>query len=302
MPTGPIVSLTSNVRQTRLENGLVVLTFEVHTAAVVSVQVWYQFGSRDEAPSINGMAHLLEHMMFKGTAERPIQFVRLFNALGSQSNAFTSYDQTAYVNTAFRDKLETLLVLEADRMQNALMAADDLETEKRVVADELLLYDNNPLYRLKCALMRAVFPTHPYGLPVGGMSAEIKQLTLEQVRSYYRHYYRPDNAVLVIVGDFATEPTLKTVRQTFGQVSGALKERQIGSPRPLITPPSSSSIVLHEPGTVPLMLLVYPLPEINHPDVPALQVMDYILTSGRSSFQVYVFKISELSEVELIEK
>ncbi len=283
MPTGPIVSLTSNVRQTRLENGLVVLTFEVHTAAVVSVQVWYQFGSRDEAPSINGMAHLLEHMMFKGTTERPIQFGRLFTALGSQSNAFTSYDQTAYVNTAFRDKLETLLVLEADRMQNALMAADDLETEKRVVADELLLYDNNPLYRLKCALMRAVFPTHPYGLPVGGMSAEIKQLTLEQVRSYYRHYYRPDNAVLVIVGDFPTEPTLKTVRQTFGQVSGALKEREIGSPRPLITPPSSSSIVLHEPGTVPLMLLVYPLPEINHPDVPALQVMDYILTSGRSS-------------------
>ncbi len=283
MSIGSIVSLTDNVRQTVLENGLTVLTSEVHTAPAVSVQVWYQFGSLDEAPGVNGIAHLLEHMMFKGTTHRPIQFGSLFQALGSQSNAFTSYDQTAYVNTAERDKLEALLVLEADRMQNARLAALDLEMEKRVVSSELLYSENHPRYRLDRAVMRAAFPEHPYGLPVGGTRGDVEQLTLEQVRSYYRHYYRPAHAVLVIVGDFPTEPTLKTVRQTFGQLPGAPREREIVRTIVSTTPAQSTPIVLREPGTVPLMRVVYPLPESNHPDVPALQVMDYILASGRSS-------------------
>lgn len=126
------LALTQDVRKTILDNGLTVLTKEVHTAPVVTVQVWYKVGSRQEAPGVNGIAHQLEHMLFKGTKERPIQFGRLFSALGSASNAFTSYDNTAYFGTVEREKLTALLTLEADRMQNSRIEASQLETEKRV--------------------------------------------------------------------------------------------------------------------------------------------------------------------------
>ncbi|MCX7597048.1 MAG: insulinase family protein, partial [Fischerella sp.] len=137
-------SISENVSKTVLENGLTVLTKEVHSAPVVTVQVWYKVGSRNEEPGVNGIAHQLEHMMFKGTKNRPIQFGRLFSALGSDSNAFTSYDQTAYYSTAERDKLNALLTLEADRMQNALINTEQLASEKRVVISELQGYENSP--------------------------------------------------------------------------------------------------------------------------------------------------------------
>ncbi|HAX76980.1 MAG TPA: peptidase M16, partial [Cyanobacteria bacterium UBA11372] len=140
--------MTQNVGKIVLDNGLTVLTKEVHTAPVVSVQVWYKIGSRNEEPGVNGIAHQLEHMMFKGTSDRPIQFGRLFNALGSESNAFTSYDQTAYHGTVERNKLRALLTLEADRMHNSLIDPAQLESEKRVVISELQGYENDPGYRL----------------------------------------------------------------------------------------------------------------------------------------------------------
>jgi zinc protease len=127
------IALTKDVRKTVLENGLTVLTKEVRSAPVVTVQVWYKIGSRNEAPGVNGIAHQLEHMLFKGTKDRPVQFGRLFTALGSNSNAFTSYDQTAYYGTVEKNKLTSLLTLEADRMQNSTIDAQKLEGEKRVV-------------------------------------------------------------------------------------------------------------------------------------------------------------------------
>jgi zinc protease len=115
----PMNTLTRGVQKTVLGNGLTILTKEIHTAPVVSVQVWYRVGSRNEGPGHNGISHQLEHLLFKGTQSRPIQFGRLFSALGSASNAFTSYDMTAYFGTVSSDKLEALLVLEADRMRHS---------------------------------------------------------------------------------------------------------------------------------------------------------------------------------------
>jgi zinc protease len=282
--TRALHSLSENVRQTQLENGLIILTQEIQTVPVVGMQVWYKFGSLNEALGVNGIAHLLEHMMFKGTRKRPIQFGYLFDALGSHSNAFTSYDKTVYFNMAERDKLEALLILEADRMQNALIDADELETEKKVVLNELLLYENNPQYRLYRAVMRATFPRHPYGFPVSGTQADVERLTVEQVRSYYRNYYCPERAVLVIVGNFQTEPILKTVRETFDRVpKSSSPESEIENHFSPSTPPSNNLIVLGEPGSVPLMLVVYPLPKLDRSDVVALDVMDFILTRGRNS-------------------
>ncbi|MFN7414934.1 MAG: M16 family metallopeptidase [Dolichospermum sp.] len=279
----PNLAITANVQKTVLDNGLTVITKEVHNAPVVTVQVWYKFGSGQEASGVNGIAHQLEHIMFKGTSNRPIQFGRLFRALGSDSNAFTSYDQTAYYNTAERDKLTALLTLEADRMNNSLIDPQQLASEKRVVISELQGYENSPEYRLNRAVMVSVFPDHPYRLPIGGTKADVEKFTVEQVREYYQKFYSPDNAVLVIAGDFDTAPTLKTVQTVFGKIP----KRQY-SPHHLITPlPAATptpAIKLQEPGGNPLLQLIYPLPQINQPDIPALEVMDYILTAGKNAY------------------
>lgn len=278
----PNFAITANVRKTVLDNGLTVITKEVHNAPVVTVQVWYKFGSGQEAPGVNGIAHQLEHIMFKGTKNRPIQFGQLFSALGSDSNAFTSYDQTAYYNTAERDKLTALLTLEADRMQNSLIDSQQLASEKRVVISELQGYENSPEYRLNRALMMSSFPNHPYRLPIGGTKAEVEKFTVAQVREYYQKFYSPDNAVLVIAGDFDTARTLKNVQAVFGKIP----KRQY-SPHKLITPLPATKpappIRLQERGGNPLLQLIYPLPQINQPDIPALEVMDYILTAGKNS-------------------
>jgi zinc protease len=286
----PSDSLTATVRKTVLENGLTVLTKEVNTAPVVTVQVWYRVGSRNETPGISGIAHQLEHLMFKGTKDRPLQFGRFFSALGSESNAFTSYDETAYFGTVEQDKLKALLVLEADRMNNALIDDQQLTSEKRVVISELQGYENNPSYRLGRSVMKAAFPSNPYGLPVGGTKADVQQFTVQQVRDYYRKFYRPDNATLVIVGNFKTDPTLTAVKETFGKVPkgvGAVPDAK-ASPTPSASTTNApiaakAPIILKEPGSAALLNEVYPLPKVGHPDTPALQVMDYILTGGRSS-------------------
>ncbi|MEH2124869.1 M16 family metallopeptidase [Nostoc sp.] len=276
-------TLTENVRKTVLENGLTVLTKEVHTAPVVTVQVWYKVGSRNEESGVNGIAHQLEHMMFKGTKNRPIQFGRLFSALGSDSNAFTSYDQTAYYGTVERNKLKALLVLEADRMRNSQIEPEQLASEKRVVISELQGYENSPEYRLNRAVMQAVFPNHAYGLPVGGTKADVEKFEVEQVEKYYRNFYSPDNAVLVIVGDFQIANTLETIKKVFGKLPRQGAEGRGQEVGVISSSSPSSPIVLREPGAGRLLQVVYPLPDANQPDVPALDVMDYILTEGRNS-------------------
>ncbi len=283
IPKNETPSMSDDVRKTMLENGLTVLTKEVHTAPVVTVQVWYKIGSRNEAPGVNGIAHQLEHMLFKGTTDRPIQFGRLFSALGSDSNAFTSYDQTAYFGTVERNKLEALLTLEADRMQNALINTEQLASEKRVVISELQGYENRPDYRLSRAVMRAALPDSPYGLTVGGTKADVEKFTVEQVRDYYRTYYSPQNATLLIVGDFETDSTISAVKEIFGKIPKQEIRETSTQEAQAIPPPKSSPIVLREPGAAALLKAVYPLPAANHPDVPALDVMAYILTEGRNS-------------------
>ncbi|MUH00653.1 insulinase family protein [Scytonema sp. UIC 10036] len=290
-------SVSENVQKTLLQNGLTILTKEVHSNPVVTVQVWYKVGSRHEESGLNGIAHQLEHMLFRGTKNRPIQFGRLFSALGSDSNAFTSYDQTAYYNTAERDKLKALLILEADRMQNSVIDNKQLASEKRVVISELQGYENEPEYRLSRAVMQAAFPNHPYGLPVGGTEDDVQNFQTKQVQKYYQNFYSPDNAVLVIVGDFQTEPTLNLVKEIFGKIPSS-SQPPILNPKSKIQNPKSPNpqssiqnpkskiqnpIVLQEPGATALLHAVYPLPDVNHPDVPALDVMDYILTDGRNA-------------------
>ncbi len=281
-----VLTVAENARKITLDNGLIVITKQVHTAPVVSVQMWYKVGARNEKSGVNGIAHLLEHMMFKGTKSRPVQFGRLFSTLGSDSNAFTSHDQTVYYNTAERNKLKALLTLEADRMHNAVIDEKHLDSEKRVVISELKGYENSPEYRLNRAVMQAAFPSHPYGLPVGGTDKDVSSFTVEPVQEYYRNFYSPDNAVLVIVGDFETNKTIAAVRKIFGQIPRSKNTKltnEITGIHFSPTAKSSKPLVLEQAGSAPLVQTVYPLPSAKHQDVPALDVMDYILAEGRNS-------------------
>ena len=286
--TTPIaVDLTQNVRKTVLANGLTVLTKEVKTAPVVSVQVWYRVGSRNEVPGITGISHQLEHLMFKGTKERPIQFGRLLSALGSSSNAFTSNDMTAYFGTVGSDKLNAMLELEADRMVNTLAGEEQLKSERTVVLSELDGGNNNPGTRLYRAVMGAAFAGNSYGWPVIGYRSDVENYSPAEVQAYYHNFYRPDNATLVIVGNFDTDRTLEKVQQTFGKIQAPPKPDSIKPAGEKPAPPQpikDRPIVLKEPGSVAFLQMVYPnLPKAGHPDNPALEIMDMILTTGRSS-------------------
>ena len=202
----------------RLENGLTVVTRPLRTAPVVSVQVWYRVGTRNEGLRQSGMAHVLEHLLFKGTRSRPVQFGRLFSALGSESNGFTGYDSTAYVNTAERGQLEALLTLEADRMTGAALTKMALEQERSVVLSELAGYGNDPAFRLDEAVMARAFPGLAIGQPIGGTVAGVEGLTEKDLRGHYRRFYRPDNAVLTIVGNFDQDQAFALVRRLFGSI------------------------------------------------------------------------------------
>jgi len=284
-------STTANVRQTILPNGLTVLTKEVRGAPVVSVQVFYKIGSRNEAPGVNGIAHQLEHMMFKGTQDRPVQFGRLLGALGADFNAFTAYDQTAYHETVQKEKAGAALALEADRMVNARIDLDGLASERKVVLSEIEGDENDPQYRLSRAVQAAAFPDSPYGLTVGGTRKDIEGFSADKVRAYYQKYYSPEYATLVIVGDFDTTAMLKQVQASFGKLgkpgtrpvtvsaplTGGRSEATLGSPA------AKAKVVVAGPGASPLLSAVYPLPDIGGPDTAAIRVLDYVLLSGRSS-------------------
>ncbi len=284
-------SLTGDVVKTVLDNGLTVLTKEVNTAPVVSVQIWYRVGSQNEKRGITGISHQLEHLMFKGTTDRPIQFGRLLSALGSNSNAFTSYDMTAYFATAASDKLDALLTLEADRMVNTVAGEKELKSERTVVLSELDGGNNSPGTRLYRQLMLAAYPDSSYGWPVIGYRPDVENYTVEDIQNYYRTFYRPDNATLVIVGNFETQATLKKVKEIFGAIKAPPKpkdlitpEAQQKKPKPPEPQSTKEPIRLKEPGSVPFLQAVYPnLPNIDGADVAAIDVLDSVLTSGRSS-------------------
>ncbi|AFY73952.1 putative Zn-dependent peptidase [Synechococcus sp. PCC 7502] len=278
-------TLTEGVTKTVLKNGLTVLTKEINTAPVATVQVWYRVGSRNEKPGITGISHQLEHLMFKGTKDRPIQFGRLFSALGSSSNAFTSYDMTAYFGTVSSDKLESLLVLEADRMVNTVAGATELKSERTVVLSELDGGNNNPSTRLYRQVMAAAFPNSTYGAPVIGYRSDVEAFSPDQVQKYYQTYYRPDNATLVVVGNFETKALLKKIENIFGKIQSPPVPKFIEATA-TYTPPAftGNPIVLKEPGSVAFLQAVYPtLPPVGHPDIAAIDVMDTVLTAGRNS-------------------
>ncbi len=272
----------TGIRETILPNGLKVLTRELHAAPVVTVWTWYRVGSRNERPGITGMSHQVEHMMFKGTANlKPGDIDRLVQMAGGRHNAFTSYDYTAFHITLPTEHLETALRIEADRMLNCALDPQELAREKGVVLSELQGRLNNSEELLEDEVRSVAFRVHPYRWPVIGWKTDVQAFTREAAHEYYRTYYQPNNAVLVIVGDFQTDKALALVEKHFGSLLA-------GPPPPPVIPQEPPQrgerrLLLKEAGTTAHLQVLYHLPPAKHPDLYPLQVLDAILTEGNSS-------------------
>ncbi|MFL6229212.1 MAG: M16 family metallopeptidase [Pyrinomonadaceae bacterium] len=208
------------VREFRLANGLKVLLVENSVAPVVTVCVLYRVGSRNEAVGHTGSTHLLEHMMFKGTPEfnkaRGTQIAATLQKIGADFNATTWYDRTNYFETVPSDQLELALRLEADRMRNSLIADEDRQAEMTVVRNELERGQNEPAMVLDEAVYAAAFREHPYHHPTIGWRADVENVPTSRLKAFYDTFYHPNNATLVVVGDFAEGACLSLIEKYFG--------------------------------------------------------------------------------------
>jgi zinc protease len=271
-----------DIKEFRLDNGLEVLILEDHAVPLVTVQVWYRVGSRNERPGITGISHFLEHMMFKGTAKYgPGMYSQLIQRYGGSQNAFTSYDMTAYHAVLPSARLELALDLEADRMTNLLFEPNEIKAEREVVKEERRLRENAPTGPMYEELSASAYKAHPYHWPVIGWMSDIEDIAREDLLAHYKTYYTPTNATLIIVGDVTAAQTLAAVQRYFGPIPK-------GPASPPVRPPEPPQLGEHRaeiprPTALAALAIAYHIPAFNHPDALPLEVMSQILSQGQSS-------------------
>lgn len=203
-----------------LENGLEIVVIEDHRAPVVSHMVQYRVGAADEVSGKSGIAHFLEHLMFKGTPSVPSgEFSKIIARNGGRDNAFTAQDKTAYFQNLASDKLELAMRLEADRMANLKLNAEDVALEREVILEERRSrVDNNPSAQFDEVMRATQFLNHPYGRPIIGWEHEIRQLDLDDAIAFYRRYYAPNNAILLVAGDVTLKQVVALAEKYYGVI------------------------------------------------------------------------------------
>ena len=210
-----------------LDNGLQVIVIENHKAPIIKHMVFYKAGAVDEPKGKGGIAHLLEHLMFRGTKKvKGQEFNKIMEQNGAESNAFTSQDVTAYHQFLDVSRLELAMFLEADRMKNLKISDDDFATERDIVFQERKQrVDNNPSAKFYEMVRRALWGNHPYGNPVTGLDVEIKSLTKSDAINFYKKYYSPNNAVLVLSGDIKVDEAKRLANKYYGHLSAVEFEK-----------------------------------------------------------------------------
>ncbi|OYU82708.1 MAG: peptidase M16, partial [Burkholderiales bacterium PBB5] len=273
------------LRQRKLANGLQVVSLPTRGGATVSVQVWYRVGGKDDPAGRSGFAHLFEHMMFKKTRHMPSEtFDRLTEDVGGLNNAFTAEDMTGYQNEVPSNHLERLLWAEAERMANLQVDQASFDSERKVVIEELrerVLAD--PYGRLFNALPQHGFERHPYRRPVIGSEADLNAATLDDVKRFHTTYYRPDNALLIVVGDFDAAQLDGWIDRYFGRlVTPAATIPRVTEREPART--QDSRVTIKAPNVpLPAVALVWKGPPASHADAPALEMAQALLSAGESS-------------------
>ena len=271
-----------------LDNGLEVVVIPDRRAPVVTHMVWYKAGAADEPWGKSGIAHFLEHLMFKGTSNTPErEFSRAVAAIGGQENAFTSYDYTAYYQKVTPDALGRVMAYEADRMANLVLSDEQVLPERDVILEERRQrISNRPIARLSEAMNAALYQNHPYGIPVIGWEHEMAQLSREDALEFYQRFYTPNNAVLVVAGDVDARDVLALARDTYGKV-----ERRAEAPprvRPMEPEPDSPRRVSYSDVRVtsPSFYRIYLVPSYRlaeGKDAEALEILSNILGGASGS-------------------
>lgn len=272
-----------SVSKYELHNGLVLLFLPDAQAPVFSYQTWFRVGSRHEKPGRTGIAHLFEHLMFKETKNTPEGvFDRTLEAMGARVNAATWLDWTYYYEDVPSANLETVIRLEADRMQNMILSTDQLEAEREVVVNERRQrVDNDPSGKLDEMMWDAAFDVHPYKHPTIGWMADIEAISLDDCLAFYRTYYPPNNAVLVVVGDVDRRALLEQVVRAYGSM-----ERQAIPPEATVVEPRQTAArrVEHRlPLGADRLLMGYKAPAVTDDAVAALEVLTEALAEGDSA-------------------
>jgi zinc protease len=271
-----------------LNNGLEVVIIPDHRAPVVTHMVWYKVGAADETPGKSGLAHFLEHLMFKGTAKNPMgKFSQAVAAVGGQENAFTSQDYTGYFQRVSRENLKEMMEYESDRMTGLVLSPEAVVPELKVVLEEYnMRVGNNPRARLSEQIDAALYLNHPYGRPIIGWRREIEALTRDDAVAFYKRFYTPNNAVLVIAGDVSTEEIKPMIEETYGKVP---KVAEIPPRlRPQEPPPAAERhLTLADPRVAqPALHRAYLAPSSSSGkpgESEALEVLAFILGHGNTS-------------------
>ena len=269
---------------TTLDNGLKVLLLEEHKAPVVTFHIWYRVGSRNEQIGRTGLAHLVEHMMFKGTEKIGSQeFSRRVRRNGGRDNAFTSQDYTGYFVTIAADRIQLPLELEPDRMVNLRLDPAEVKRERSVVMEERRLRtEDDPSSALWEEVNAAAFKAYPYGHPVIGWMEDLRQLTHTDVQNFYKTYYVPNNAVVVVVGDFDRAQLLPRIQEAFGSIPRRPEPPPVRSDEP---PQKGERRVMlrRQDARLPSLVAGYHAPNMKDPDSYALDMLEVILAGGKSA-------------------
>ncbi|WP_272975943.1 M16 family metallopeptidase [Deinococcus geothermalis] len=278
LPAGvTFVTEVEGIREYRLRNGLRVLLFPDASKTTFTLNVTYLVGSRHENYGETGMAHLLEHMLFKGTPTRG-NILESLGKRGAHFNGTTSEDRTNYFETLTNtgDNLAWAIQMEADRMVNSNISGADLKTEMTVVRNEFEAGENNPFGLLYKQVRAVAFDWHNYGHTAIGNRSDVENVPVDRLKAFYQKYYQPDNAVVTLAGNFAPEEALKLIADAFGPLR---KPWRTLPPLYTVEPPQDGerSVTVRRVGDQQILLAAYHIPSLRHPDMPALLVLDQIL-------------------------
>ena len=273
----------AEVKEYKLQNGMKVIVLEEHKAPVATFQVWYRVGSKDEPSGKSGISHLLEHMMFKGTPRYGPSFLsRTIQKNGGTNNAHTTKDYTAYFEIVPSDRILLPIELEADRMKNLALDSDAVLSERSVVMEERRLrYEDDPQSSLFEEVIAAAHKIHPYRRPVIGWMSEINSLEREDLYEYYRKYYSPDNAFIIVVGDVNADEIVKKIKKEFEPLTSAYIGKQLRNIEPEQT--GEKRVMIKREAELPFIILAYHTPNFPHEDSYALDVLHLILSGGKST-------------------
>ena len=273
------------VTQLQLENGLLVMLKEIHTAPLISHWLWYRVGSRDEPTGLTGVSHWVEHMQFKGTPRFPAGMLdKAISRDGGYWNALTYLDWTTYFETMPAGKIDLALQLEADRMQNSAFDPEEVESERTVIISERQGNENEPMFLLSEEVQAAAFRVHPYHHEVIGDLADLETMSRDDLYNHYRRFYTPNNAVLTLAGDFDSEEILARIRELYEPVSSGPEAPRIYRPEP----PQNGErrLFVEGPGDTVYVQLSHHAPSAADPDFFPFNVLDSLLT-GPSNLNMF---------------